>query len=381
MGRKYFQGSIAIAAALSLVACGGGGSPTPTPAPAPVPTPSPTPTPTPTPPPPLATCATAPTGTEQWPAWTPGGSYAVEVNQALTAYRKDNYDWRVYQLPGNTYRFDGQYVTIAPFDPYDPAVTQFDDLGVPQTRVGNAWHYNPTTLANFALWHHTRHVRNGIALPNAFWATIGKLQQMVGPDGALRYDYEFDGMPPGWVSSMAQGQVLSVFARAYLFSPDPSLIEQGNRILDFMLKPASEGGTRSSMADLDSSLANYATFNEYEPRVSPHTLNGFLFTMFGLYDWAALDRAQPGKGVKGPLAQAYFDCTVFTLSKTLHYYDIGGFSAYDLAHVLDRTKRPSAGPVYHRIHIAQLVALNSVAPRPEFLHWARNWAPSTQPTP
>src|SRR5690348_12762153 len=110
-------------------------------------------------------CTTLPVDGEHFPSYSPGTTtYSSEVMTAAFEYNTHNYDWRVYRLPA-PYRFDGQYVTISPFDVVDGVTTRFDDLGVPQVYVAGGWHYNPTTLSNYALWHHTRLVRDGTPLP------------------------------------------------------------------------------------------------------------------------------------------------------------------------------------------------------------------------
>lgn len=295
----------------------------------------------------------------------------------MRAYRDEGHDWRMYYQPGG-YIANGEYVTIQGFATLGPEV-RLDDQGVPMVLNNGEWVYNPVTIANFTLYHHTLYMR-GQGLDPRFWAAVRKLQSMQAPDGAFRYNYAFSGMQPGWVSAMAQGQALSVFARAYLLSNDPAYILAGNASLRFLLTPVEEGGVRGDLRDLDPSLSDYVSLYEFDPTVSPHTLNGFIFTIFGLYDWAMLGRQAPANHVASTLAEAYFQCGAHTVASTVHYYDIGGFSAYDLRAVLGMGE-PGAGPTYHRIHIAQLVALYSITRRPELLAWARTWAGSSQPVP
>ncbi|MEA1013282.1 D-glucuronyl C5-epimerase family protein [Sphingosinicella sp. LY1275] len=309
-----------------------------------------------------------------WPEWDPGDRYSKSVDAAVNAYKTARHDWRIYYIRDG-YNADGRYVTISPFVVLGES-TRLDAFGVPQVFAQGEWRYNPTTIANFALWHHTRFVTDGTPLGSSFWSAVAKLESMIGTDGALRYDYSFGGMPPGWVSAMAQGQVLSVFARAYNISGDAALIRQGNSVLDFMLTRVEQGGTLSDLSDLDPSLHDYISLNEYAPEVSPHTLNGFMFAMFGLYDWSKLDLASNTDAQAK--AATYFEASVETVSNLLPYYDVGGFSAYDLRQVI-RNADPAVGPTYHKIHIAQLVSLYSITGRAEFLEWARKWAPDEQP--
>lgn len=323
-------------------------------------------------------CAAAPIGTEQWPAWDPGSKYAERVASAVEAYHADHHDWKLYYHPGG-YRADGEFVTFSGFATLGPEV-KLDENGVPLILVNGQWVYNPVTISQFAMYHHSLHLRGGELQPN-FWAAVRKLQDMQGPDGALRYDYDFDTMEAGFASGMAQGEVLSVFSRAYRISPEPDLIEAGNTALRFLLIPVEEGGVRGSLNDLHPSLKNYLSLYEYDLALSPHTLNGFLFATFGLYDWSQLE----APGADNELADTMFKCATHTVASSLHYYDIGGYSAYDVGHILHGREPSAGGPngaVYHKIHIAQLVALHSITQRPELLYWATVWANSvSQPIP
>lgn len=196
---------------------------------------------------------------------------------------------------------------------------------------------------------------------------------MQDPDGAFRYDYAYDTMEPGWVSAMAQGQALSVFARAYLLSGEPAYIAAGNASLEFLTLPVEGGGVRGSLRDLHPRLERYTSLYEYDHSLSPHTLNGFIFTIFGLYDWSMLAQQAPEAGAATDLAGTYFACGAHTVANSLRYYDIGGFSAYNMRQALG-LGMPYAGATYHKVHIAQAVALHSITPHPELLHWASLWA-------
>ena len=196
---------------------------------------------------------------------------------------------------------------------------------------------------------------------------------MEGSDGAFRYDYAFDTMKPGWVSAMAQGQALSVLARAFLLSGDTRYVVTGNAALEFLLTPAEQGGVRGNLKDLNPSLERYISLYEYDHDLSPHTLNGFIFTIFGLYDWSAMAELAPGSEAASSVARAAFDCSAHTVASAVHYYDIGGFSGYDMRQALE-IGDPFANGHYQKVHVAQLVALYSITQRPELLHWAEVWA-------
>jgi hypothetical protein len=80
-----------------------------------------------------------------------------------------------------------------------------------------------------------------------------------------------------------------------------------------------------------------------------------MFAVQGLYDWYFLANSVEAK--------VLFDGALQTLIHILPYYDLGTFSAYDLAYItvpnnIDGTKRlPHTNPAYHAVHIEQLWAL------------------------
>ena len=77
------------------------------------------------------------------------------------------------------------------------------------------------------------------------------LENQQAPDGAFRHPFRYKHYQrwyePGWVSGMAQGLALSVFARAYYLSCDHKLIVAGDKAFDFLARPPDHEGSRSAM--------------------------------------------------------------------------------------------------------------------------------------
>ena len=59
------------------------------------------------------------------------------------------------------------------------------------------------------------------------------------------------------------------------------------------------------------------------------------------------------------LASRYFGLTMNTLHRILPYYDLGGFTAYDLSHLMYH-RSPHIGANYHAVYIFLLHALVSI---------------------
>ena len=124
-----------------------------------------------------------------------------------------------------------------------------------------------------------------------------------------------------------------------------------------------------TLTDLSPGLGSYITFEEYPSHPAYYTRNGFGYTMLGLYDWTTVESAI---AVDEPRAAHYFECARATLSYSLPYYDLNGFSAYDLGHVISGVK-PNLQPYYHAFHIGLLHAINGVSPDPTLAYYEARW--------
>lgn len=102
---------------------------------------------------------------------------------------------------------------------------------------------------------------------------------------------------------------------------------------------------------LDPNLGNKVFFQEYVNTTSSYTLNGYIFTLMGLYDWWHVKETQ--NKYYSNIAYEYFNKGIDSLKCILPYYDIGGFTSYDLYYITNNSKPNSAG-YYHSVHVKQL---------------------------
>lgn len=216
---------------------------------------------------------------------------------------------------------------------------RIDHAGLPLDRApGGRYVYHPIVLAQKALGHwdawlgsgrrDTRH--RDAFLQIARWA-IGaqdesggwEIWPLLGRTDALPY------------SAMAQGEIMSVLVRAFSDTAEEAYLEGAQLALGPMLKPIDEGGT--------SWLAPEGLVLEEVPFKDPITiLNGWIFASYGLHDLAMVDDSQETRDA--------LEATLDALMARLHVYDAGFWSFYDTSGAL-------ASPFYHRLHIAQLEAL------------------------
>lgn len=308
---------------------------------------------------------------ERWPKYTAKPEYKPIVEEKLEEYHNNNLNYKVGICE---YDYLGDYLNYGSINTYAaPQNVIFDADGIPKVKYEDQYYYNPVTVAQYALTLYGKHLQGNDVLQD-FITAAEKLISLQDDSGAFRYSFPFryylsgEVYQPGWVSGMAQGQALSVFARAYSVTNDKRYLEAGDKSLEFLLTPVSEGGVMNTLEDLHPSLKKYITFEEYVANPASYTLNGFMFTLLGLHDWA-----QVSSGETKELAEQYFESGVDTLEKILPYYDIGGFSAYDLGHITYDAK-PHAAPKYHAIHIYLLHALYSVTDNETLHEFEQLWA-------
>ncbi len=156
------------------------------------------------------------------------------------------------------------------------------------------------------------------------------------------------------VSSMGQGEAISALARAYILTHDDRWSISIQNAMHFMMKSVKDGGTVLEIgAD--------AYFEEY-PDIQGEkrsVLNGWIFSLFGLYDYLIL---YPNAEEVGKL---YWK-SVETLKRHLNDYDMGYWSFYDKSGRV-------ASPAYHDLHIALLKVLADLTEEQYFETVADKW--------
>ncbi|GAB3629035.1 hypothetical protein PTE30175_04225 [Pandoraea terrae] len=328
---------------------------------------------------------------EQFPNYDPGNRYWKIVTDGVNSYLGEHYEYSIYI---NAHQWDGRYFNYNVTKNFEgnPARVIFDNDGlpkvkyeaVPEANYAGGFEYNPTTLIQFALMEHAKYLAGDKSQLPVLLRAIDKLLSMQNASGGFEYPFPYHHFQnvntymPGWTSAIAQGQALSLLARAYSLTGNKAYIEAGDKALAFLLTDTKAGGSRDSLASLSPSLSRYVMFEEY-PIVPPdtksnYTVNGFIHTLIGLHDWSYVKEA----GDDATIAGGYFACGLATLKMIVPYADIGGFSAYDLGHVIYK-RNPIVNPSYHDTHIYMLYTLHNLTNDPFFKEWADRWAMDVDP--
>jgi len=219
----------------------------------------------------------------------------------------------------------------------------FDTRGVILTPRGDAYH--PVRIAQYGLAQHAAWARTGAqAAFDGFLAQAAWLRDNIEPAGPQRggIRYPFDvpayGATAGWLSAMAQGEAISLLLRAGAVAADGGFLAAARAAASPFRRSVASGGIRRL-------LRGASFYEEYATDVPSFVLNGFIYSLWGLWELRRFDAAAD----VAPLV----DAGVATLRTHLPLYDTGYWSRYDLV-------PPVAGPGklaslgYHALHVAQL---------------------------
>jgi hypothetical protein len=238
--------------------------------------------------------------------------------------------------------------------------------GVPQVDFGgeNGLQTYPIHLAQMALGYYEVWLKtNGSDMKGQFiqladWFVSHQTHR---PNGVGGWEAHINlpkiyALEPPWISAMGQGQAISVLLRAHQMVGNGrylSAAQSAVKAFDYVIE---EGGVKT--VEKDGSVF----YEEYPSRRYSHVLNGFIFSLWGLYDYFHYSRESSVK--------ALFDKGVETLEKYLPRYDLGYWTRYDLYPA--RIKLISSF-FYHQLHIDQLDIMHQITGKVFFQQMSDRW--------
>jgi hypothetical protein len=229
--------------------------------------------------------------------------------------------------------------------------------------------YNPVSISQYALGVFEVFIDKNTAkerevfLRQARWL-VDNIKISQDGYGVWHYNFNPKGMSDvkaPWVSAMAQGQALSVLLRAHQITGEDIYIDTARLGLNAFNYNIRNGGVKR----LDEKSVFY---EEVPSEQNVHILNGFIYSMLGIYDFYRVTREKE--------ALALFNAGIHTLINNLNRYDTGYWSKYsfykvrDLAHMTD----PLANMHYHNVHISQLKVLHAITGEDTFIDYAHRWS-------
>lgn len=238
-----------------------------------------------------------------------------------------------------------------------------DDDGIPlvyyphlQRRV-----YNPITVAQYGLHQLSLYARvqNMVALREALrmadWlaANLETRQNEIGA-WVFHFDLPFYGPKQPWISALAQGQGISLLLRASQIRRKPAYEETCQRAVRAFYHGIPQGGVVRKFPD------GSTAFEEYPTQEPSLVLNGMLFALLGLLDYAEY--------FNDARALVSFKAGVLGVKKNLHRYDTGYWNLYDL-----HRSRRLASAMYVDIHMRLLKTFAEITGEKDFAETAEKW--------
>ncbi|XP_068144007.1 D-glucuronyl C5-epimerase isoform X2 [Drosophila tropicalis] len=173
----------------------------------------------------------------------------------------------------------------------------------------------------------------------------------------------FDELKPGWISAMGQGHAISVLARAYWHSGgDERYLEAAVAALQPYKILSRDGGVLAQFMD------KYYWYEEYPTSPPSFVLNGFVYSLLGLYD---LNNTAPSRIACE--ASNLFIQGMHSLKQMLLLYDTGSGTTYDLRHLSLGIAPNLARWDYHATHVNQLLLLATIDDDPLLTQTAERW--------
>jgi len=156
-----------------------------------------------------------------------------------------------------------------------------------------------------------------------------------------------DELAAGWYGAMCQGQAISVLVRAYHATKAIKYLDAAESALAPFQLSSSKGGVKATFMNL------HPWYEEYPTNPSTFILNGFMYSLIGLYDLSVVNTSSSK-------AKSLYKRGIESLEALLPLYDAGSATFYDLRHVTMKTAPKYARWDYHTTHINQLLLLATI---------------------
>lgn len=159
-------------------------------------------------------------------------------------------------------------------------------------------------------------------------------------------------IPPGWTSAMGQGQAMSILTRAYHLTKDSAYLRAALKATKPFTERSAAGGVVAHL------FGKFSWYEEYPTTPSLFVLNGFMYSLIGLYD---LSQVAPRDERGASQAEELYLAGMDSLFAVLPMFDTGSGSLYDLRHL----HLPGIAPNlarwdYHSTHVNQLLLMATI---------------------
>ena len=228
------------------------------------------------------------------------------------------------------------YVDVLPFSKEKGHPYKYDEAGVLLSKIPytQEYHHHVTAIASYAIANDSQSSDVGIK-----W-----LVNNMDDDGAYRHNFTFPfyyNFPKNWIGGLAQGLAISALVNA----DEVDAAEKAFLALHKHCRYRDKN--------------NNIWIEEYPLDEPAHILNGFVYSLFGVFDLFIT--------TKNKKARKLWEDGLKTLVKNIDRYDMDGWSKYDLAEEMP------AQPFYHNVHVKQMAALFSITEDATFFDYEQRW--------
>jgi heparosan-N-sulfate-glucuronate 5-epimerase len=258
--------------------------------------------------------------------------------------------------------------------PDDKAILDAD--GVVMEYYDNAGlgrEYSPTAVAEAALGYYDRWLVDTDSAKAAtdraaFMTQVKWLLANQTADGRWLFKFAWGRQKVPWWSAMTEGLAMSVLLRAYGLAGDPACLTAISRAVTTFGR--SVGKSNGVVAPVvvkpkRGKSKTYVVYQEYQPGYVQNVLNGWMFSLVGLYetatylhDGAALEAlTKPDRGYAAVKA-------------LLPYYDTGNWSRYNITDPAKEQLTRFSTLNYHNLVIGQLRYMTKISGDGTFAKWA-----------
>jgi heparosan-N-sulfate-glucuronate 5-epimerase len=239
--------------------------------------------------------------------------------------------------PGYFMRFAGKARYRGPFDP--------DGIPLLDYRGDIGRQYNPIAIAQYGLARFNAWAAGGTSADRAAWIVAANwLERGMRPNGhgvrVWMHDFDWpyrQRLEAPWYSGLAQGSGLSLLVRAARTTGDARYAIAAHLAFEPLHLDAADGGVLVTDASEDTWIEEYIV----DPPT--HILNGFIWSLWGVYDYARWSGRSDAFHI--------WESCVATLAKRLEDFDTGWWSLYEAR---DGSREMLASRYYHTLHITQL---------------------------
>jgi D-glucuronyl C5-epimerase C-terminus len=295
----------------------------------------------------------------------------IHASPEQTGGYRPGFDYRVsgYRPKPVSPEFLPGYLSY-PISLNDPNAHPVNARGVALFRYNGHWIYHPLVIARYAisLLHGYRLTQNSAYLERAEVNADFLIRRAVRRDGASYFPYRFryalfgdrsDPMRPPWYSALTQGTVLTLLIRLHAMTGDERWAAAADA--DFATFVRKRSARRPWIVFLDRwKKHRYLWFEEYAKTPPTQALNGHIYALFGVYEYALATGS----------------------SRAMHVFDGG---ATTVRHEVERFRARSRGvsyyslrvhaqyASYHCIHIGMLKTLGLMTGEPWFTREAQRF--------